>query len=163
MQARERAERFSDAYFLYTPFEYRDVSQNGELSSQSWGAGLFVSAPLFNRNQGNIRRARLNVEQTQIEVVSFERKVQAELRKAVKGFEESHDLLKRLERVTLPAVRRKRTKALDRFRKGSISAEELLAVQQTTSALIRYRRSALARHRLDSLRLNTAVGMRVVP
>jgi cobalt-zinc-cadmium efflux system outer membrane protein len=163
VQAEENAERFSDAYFLYTPFGYRDNSQSGELSSTSWGAGLFVSAPLFNRNQGNVRRAHLNVEQSQLEAASGQHKVTAEVRQAVSDFENSAGDLERLETVTLPAVRRKRDRAWDRLRKHQISGDAFLAVQRDTTSLVRYYRDTLTRHRRNTLKLNTAVGLRVVP
>jgi cobalt-zinc-cadmium efflux system outer membrane protein len=163
IQKQERAERFSDAYFLYTPYEYRDNSQTNTFSTVSWGGGLFVSAPLFNRNQGNLRRARLNIEQTQIEAVTAERKVIAELHQALHDFDNTAEDLHRLETVTLPAVRRKRDKAWNRMHSRAISAETFLAVQRDTSSLVRYYRDTLTRHRRNTLKLNTAVGMRILP
>ncbi len=159
----ENSERFSDAYFLYTPFGYRDNSQNGELSSTSWGAGLFVSAPLFNRNQGNIRRAKLNISQSQNEAESLEREVLAEVREVDRELRSSAEDLQRLEQVTLPAVRRKRDKARARLQSGQISADAFLAVQRDTTSLVRYYRDTLTRHRRNSLKLNTAVGLRLLP
>lgn len=159
----ENAERFSDAYFLYTPFGYRDNSQTGDLSSVSWGAGLFVSAPLFNRNQGNIKRANLNVVQSENEVAVLQRQVVAEVRQADRDYHGSAEDLQRLERVTLPAVRRKRDKAWARLQAGQISAESFLALQRDTTSLVRYYRDTLTRHRRNALKINTAVGMRLLP
>jgi cobalt-zinc-cadmium efflux system outer membrane protein len=159
----ENSERFSDAYLLYTPFAYRDNSQTGDLSSTSWGAGLFVSAPLFNRNQGNIRRAALNLSQSQNEAAALEREVLAEVREADRELLNSAEDLRRLERVTLPAVRRKRDKARARLQAGQISADAFLAVQRDTTSLVRYYRDTLTRHRRNSLKLNTAVGLRLLP
>ena len=104
---REWAERFPDAYFLYTPFEYRDNSQMGQKSASSWGAGLLVWAPLFNRDQGNRKRARLNIDQSQIEAVAMEKRVIAEVRQAAREFEDSYEDALRWKEVVLPAVRRK--------------------------------------------------------
>lgn len=163
VEKQERAERFSDAYFLYTPYEYQDNSQAKELSISSWGAGVFVSAPLFNRNQGNLKRARINIQQTQIEAVAAERKVIAEVHQAAHDFGNTAEDLARLESVTLPAVRRKRDKAWNRLRARTISAERFLAVQRDTSSLVRYYRDTLTRHRRNTLKLNTVVGIRVVP
>lgn len=163
IQKQERAERFSDAYFLYTPYEYRDNSQTNELSTVSWGAGLFVSAPLYNRNQGNLKRARLNIEQTQIEAAAAQNKVIADLHEAVHDFDNTSEDLHRLETVTLPAVRRKRDKAWNRMHSRTITADQFLAVQRDTSSLVRYYRDTLTRHRRNTLKLNTAVGMRIVP
>ena len=162
-QAQERAERFSDAYLLYTPFEYRDNSQSGRLSSTTWGAGLFVSIPIFNRNQGNLRRARINIEQSHLELAAVERLVVAEVTQAARDFERTRDDILRLEQITLPAVRRKRDRAWARLDSGEIDQGTFLAVQRDTTALVRYHRETLVRHRRNTLKINTAVGQRIMP
>lgn len=159
----ERAERFSDAYLLYTPFEYRDHSQSGQLSVSTWGAGLFVSAPLFNRNQGNLRRAGLNVDQSRNELAAVERSVIAEVDQAVRDFANTREDVLRLEGATLPAIRRKRDRARDRLRSGEIDPAAFLAIQRDSTSLVRYHRETLARHRRNALKINTAVGHRVMP
>jgi cobalt-zinc-cadmium efflux system outer membrane protein len=162
-QSNQRAERFSDAYLLYTPFEYHDNSQNAQLNSTSWGAGLFVSAPLFNRNQGNLRRARLNIDQSRNELAAVERLVIAEVDQAVRDLENTREDLIRLEGTTLPAIRRKRDRARARLQSGEIAPTAFLAIQRDSTSLVRYHRETLARHRRNSLKLNTAVGHRVLP
>jgi cobalt-zinc-cadmium efflux system outer membrane protein len=159
----ERAERFSDAYLLYTPFEYRDNSQVGLNSATSWGAGLFVSLPLFNRNQGNLKRARINVDQSRIDATSREQQVIAEVREAAREFENTYVDGKRLEQVALPALRRKRERAERKFRSGEIDTNQFLGVRRDSRSLMRYYRETLARHRRNALKLNTAVGHRVLP
>lgn len=161
--SQERAERFSDAYFLYTPFEYRDNSQVGLGNSTAWGAGVFVSVPLFNRNQGNLKRARINVEQSRRESAALEAQVVAEVRQAVRDFENTYEDALRLEGTALPAVRRKRDRALGKLRAGEIGTDVYLSVQRDSTTLVRYYRDTLARHRRNALKLNTAVGHRVLP
>lgn len=162
-QRQERAERFSDAYFLYTPFEYHNNSQMGQQSATSWGAGVFASAPLFNRNQGNVRRSDLNYAQSQSETSAHELQVVAEVRQAAHDFENTRSDLQRLEQVTLPAIRRKRDAAWSRLRSGQIGVDAFLAVQRNTTSLVHYYRDTLVRHRRHALRLNTAVGLRILP
>jgi cobalt-zinc-cadmium efflux system outer membrane protein len=159
----EKAERFSDAYLLYTPFEYRDNQPVGLQSAVSWGAGVFVSAPLFNRNQGNLRRARINIDQARNEAAAQERQVVSEVRQAARDFENTLSDARRLEQVTLPAVRRKRDRARARLDRHEIGAEAFLGVQRETSAIVRYYRDTLARHRRNTLRVNTVLGLRLLP
>jgi cobalt-zinc-cadmium efflux system outer membrane protein len=160
---RERAERFSDAYLLYTPFEYRDNSPVGLQSASSWGAGLFVSLPLFNRNQGNLARARINLEQSRNEAAAREREVVAEVLQAAHDFEDSLSDARRLERITLPAVRRKRDRARARAARGEVAPAAYLDVRRDTTAIVRYHRETLARHRRNALRINTVLGLRLLP
>lgn len=159
----ERAERFADAYLLYTPFQYRDNSKVGLASSAAWGAGLFVSVPLFNRNQGNLRRASLNVAQTQGEVAALRNQVIEEVRQALRDFENTYHDAHRLETVVIPAVRRKRDRAWRALNAGRIDVDSFLSLQRDSSTIVRYRRDTLARHRRNALRINTVVGRRVLP
>ena len=65
----QRVNRFQDAYLLYQPFTYQNNAPYGRQSGASWALGITVPMPIFNRNQGNIERARLNVSQSQVERV----------------------------------------------------------------------------------------------
>jgi hypothetical protein len=69
---------------------------------------------------------------------------------------------RRLEGVTLPAVRRKRDRTRARLARSEIGPGVYLGVQRDTSAIVRYHRETLARHRRDALRLNTALGVRML-
>ncbi len=159
----ERAERFSDAYLLYSPFEYHDNGPTGLQSAASWGAGLFVSIPLFNRNQGNLLRARLNIEQSHHETSALEREIADEVRQAARDFANTIGDVRRLEQVTLPAIRRKRDRARARLDRGEIGVADYLSIQRDTTSLVRYYRDSLARHRRNTLRINTVLGMRLLP
>ncbi len=159
----ERAERFSDAYFLYTPFEYRDNHPEGTSSTSAWGAGLFISVPLFNRNQGNLRKARYNIDQSQVEARAVEQSVISEVRQAVGDLKGSRADLQRLEKTAVPALKRKRDRALRKLRAGEMSMSAFLAIERDSTSLVRYYRQTLARHRRNALKLNTAVGHRVMP
>ncbi|WP_337175685.1 TolC family protein [Paludisphaera sp.] len=159
----ERGERYSDAYFLFTPWNYLDRSQSNERSVSTWGAGVFVTLPLFNRNQGNVRRAEINVIQSEIESDVVEGQVDGEVRQAYLDLTHSLADLTRLEKETLPAVRRKRDKSRARLEAGEIRPEDYLRVQRQTTSLVRYYRDTAARNRRNMLRLNTAVGCRILP
>lgn len=158
-----RADRIPDPYFLYTPWAYRDNSQMGLESISNWGAGLFVSIPVLNRNQGNIRRSHLNVAQSESELDQLQRRVVDEVRQAMEDYEGARADCDRLDRVLLPAVRRKREKALERFEEGRIDADAYLSAHRDYASLVRYARQTVVRYRRSSLNLNTAVGDRIIP
>ena len=61
----QQANRFSDAYLLYQPYTFQNNAPFGKQSGTSWAVGITVPLPFYNRNQGNIERARINVTQTQ--------------------------------------------------------------------------------------------------
>lgn len=159
----ERGERYSDAYFLFTPWNYLDRSQSDERSVSTWGGGVFVTLPLFNRNQGNVRRAEINVMQSEVESDVVADQVEGEVRQAHGALASSLEDLARLEKETLPAVRRKRDKYRARLEAEEIRAEDYLRVERHTTSLVRFYRDTAARNRRNMLRLNTAVGCRILP
>jgi hypothetical protein len=65
--------------------------------------------------------------------------------------------------VTLPAVRRKRARAQSKMAANHIELAQYLEVLRDTAPLLRYYDDAAERHRRHMLRLNTAVGRRVLP
>ena len=65
-----RAEAFHDVFLLYRrPYTFQNNEPIGAKSPTSWALGVTVTVPIFNRNQGAIARARLNVEQTRVELL----------------------------------------------------------------------------------------------
>ena len=76
------ANRYPDLFVLVQPYTFQDNSPLGVKSAHSWGVGMGVPLPLFNRNQGNIHRAKLNDTQTQIELQALEERVMMEVRQA---------------------------------------------------------------------------------
>lgn len=158
-----RADRIPDPYFLFTPWNYRDNSQMGLNSISAWSVGVFVSIPVYNRNQGSILRSRLNVDQSRSELAMYQRQVIDEVRQAVAEYEAARDDWDRLNNQLLPVVFRKREKARRRFETGQINADGYLAAQRDSSSLVRYARQTLVTYRREMLHLNTVVGQRIVP
>jgi cobalt-zinc-cadmium efflux system outer membrane protein len=160
-----RASRFHDAYLLMQPYTFQDLSPTGQKSATSWAVGLTFPAPVYNRNQGGIARAVLNVEQSRIEAASVERRVAVEVVDAFRAYELSRELVRKIERDLLPAARQSRDDTLKLFIAGGhgITAVEFNQSQRDYNQAVRQYRDALIRHRRDMLALNTAVGRRVMP
>jgi outer membrane protein, heavy metal efflux system len=157
-----RAEQFEDVFVLYTPATYTN-NMVGERNTTSWSLGGVVSVPLFNRNQGNIARARSNVHQTQTQMAGLQRQVIAEVRRAAIEWESSHASVAQIERDMLPRARRMLD---DSFRIYTQAEGTILDYQNALrdyNDVVRQYRNALIRHRRSMLRLNTAVGLRVLP
>lgn len=158
-----RKEACSDVFVLYSPYEFTDRSKAAEGSSSSWSVGAMTSVPVFNRNQGNIRRAEINVAQTQNELAGLERQVETEVERAYAEYIASRDVLQKLEKEILPRSRRMREGALKLLEQGETDALAFLAAQREHNDVIRQYRDALVRHRRSMLKLNTAVGERIMP
>ena len=157
------AEKTGDVFALYTPYNYQDNHAIGSGSVSNWSLALFGTAPIFNRNQGNIRRAQLNVQQTRSELQTLEHHANVEVGDALDEYNAAHEAVLRIERTILPRSMRIRDASVNLLQQGEISALDYLNMQREHSEVIRQYRDALIRRRRAMLRLNTAVGERILP
>src|SRR5262249_46788197 len=99
------ANRFSDVFVLYQPFTYQNNAPFNLPSSRSWAIGATVGVPVFDRNQGNIQRAKLNVAQTRLELQALERIVVTDVENARQEYQMTRAAIERIEREFLPAAK----------------------------------------------------------
>ncbi|MBV8076233.1 MAG: TolC family protein, partial [Planctomycetaceae bacterium] len=132
-------------------------------SAHSWGMGVAVPLPLFNRNQGNIQRAQLNVAQTQAELTALEDQVAFEVRQAERLYTVTRSAVERIERSLLPKARHEHDRVQRLFLAGQASEFAFLTAERDFDQVARQYRDALVRHRRSMLKLNTATGQRVLP
>ena len=158
-----RANAYPDAYILYQPFTFQNNTYLGVPSAYSWTLGATLTVPLYNRNQGNVTRAKINITQTEIQVASAERVVQNDVLTAVLELEQSLVAVSEFRKEIIPVSRKVRDAAYKRFTGGQTSALEFLAAQQDFNDQVRAYKDAMVRHRQAILDLNTAVGERVLP
>jgi len=158
-----QAEKTSDVFVLYSPYEFTNNGPTGGQNATSWSIAGFASVPLFNRNQGNIRRAQLNVSQTSTELASLERQVMSEVDRAFSEYTASREAVSRLEHKVLPRSKRIRDLTAGLLKLGEVNAVEYLNVQKDHNEVVRQYRDALLRHRRSMFKLNTAVGERILP
>lgn len=148
--------RFQDVYLLYQPYTF-------EAGVTSWALGATVPLPVYNRNQGNIRRTQINVSQVKTELSAQEQRVIAEVRKAQREYALTRAVVERIERELLPDAIRVRDTVLRRFSLGEVDAIAYLNAQKAYNDVVRQYRDTVVRHRRSMLRLNTVVGQRILP
>jgi len=156
-------ERFPDAFLLYSPYEYRNNAPTGGQSVSSFSVAAMATVPLYNRNQGAIRRAELNAAQTRTESLALERKIESEVTQAENEYAASRAVVDRMQQVILPRSMRIRDAERALFESDEKSALDFLNAQREFNAEVFQYRQALIRHRRSMLRLNTAVGQRILP
>lgn len=158
-----KANRYSDVYLLYQPYTYQDNRPWGLKSATSYAIGVTATLPLYNRNQGNVERARYNYRQTTVELAALERRVRFEIESAVREFSLSLTYVEEIEREVLPAQRRVLERAARQFQEGAVSPADFFEAQREYNEVVRHYRDSLVRHRRSVLDLNTAVGSRLLP
>jgi cobalt-zinc-cadmium efflux system outer membrane protein len=151
-----KANRFQDVYLLYQPY-----TREGGVTS--WAIGATIPLPVYNRNQGNIQRAVINISQVKTELASLEQRVIAEVRKAEREYALTRAAVERIERDMLPDALRVRDITFRRFTLGEVDAIAYLNAQRSYQDVVRQYRDTAVRHRRSMLRLNTVVGQRVLP
>jgi cobalt-zinc-cadmium efflux system outer membrane protein len=157
-----QANRLSDVYVLDQPYTFQDNAPFGTKSAHSWALGATMPLPIYNRNQGNIERARLNVAQTQTELATLERQVIAEVEQAEQEYQVTRAAVSRIEGELLPGARRLLSDTEQFYRAGEADLISYLTAQRDYNDVVRQYRDTLVRHRRSMLRLNTAVGQRLL-
>ena len=106
LERMEYSRRIRDTHILYQPWDYVVGQTNqGERSANTWGIALFAPLPLFDRNQGNIQRARLEISKMQSAFAEVERRVADDVRAALGEFHTTLQDQHELEDQVLPVVR----------------------------------------------------------
>ncbi|MFO0908324.1 MAG: TolC family protein [Isosphaeraceae bacterium] len=159
----QQANRFQDVYVLYQPYTFQDNGPIGLKSPTSWALGVTVPLPVYNRNQGNIARAKLNVTQTQIELARMERQVVNEVKQAVYEYDVTARMIDRIRNELEPAAREVRDKTYTLYVGGERNRVDYLNAQREYQDIVKRYLDTLIRHRRAMLALNTVVGQRLLP
>ncbi|HVA51644.1 MAG TPA: TolC family protein [Pirellulales bacterium] len=158
-----RKEVIEDVFVIYSPYQTQSNQAIGGQTANSFSFGLLGTIPLFNRNQGDIRRAQYNVTQTRVGLAAAERQAIAEVDRALLEYQASRKSAERLEKVILPHSERARQGVIELFRHKEKSGIDVLEAQRQHNEFVRQYRDAVIAHRRAMLRLNTVVGQRVLP
>jgi cobalt-zinc-cadmium efflux system outer membrane protein len=125
--------------------------------------GVTIPVPVYNRNQGAIKRARLNVTQSQIQLSQTEKQSISDVRQAEQAYLVSLANVKRYEESTLPDAENVLADSKRLFEAGEISVIEFLNARRDYNDIARAYLDTLVAHRRSMLDLNTAVGQRILP
>ncbi len=97
-----KANAYSDVYVLWQPYTFQDNSPYGLKSQYSWALGLTVPLPIYNRNQGGITRAKINITQSEVQLAEIERQVGIDVEKAAQEYEVSRRWSRNSARTSSP-------------------------------------------------------------
>jgi outer membrane protein, heavy metal efflux system len=158
-----RANAFSDVYVLWQPFTFQDNSPYGLKSQYSWALGVTVPLPIYNRNQGGIQRAKLNVSQSEVQLADLERQLRIDVEKAIQEYNVTAHLVADLRNEVIPEARQVRDAAFRSWTGGETSLIAYLLAQLDYNDVVKRYIDTAIRHRQSMLALNTAVGRRILP
>ncbi len=158
----QQANRFQDVYVLAQPYTYQDNTPYGLKSPTSWAVGVTIPLPIYNRNQGNILRAKLNVQQTEVESASIERQAILDVQQAEREFIAAKAAVENIETSVLPDALMI-LKESEKLFPGEIPIIEYLTALQDYNENARAYLDSQVRLRRAMLDINTAVGQRIMP
>ncbi len=88
------ANRWDDVLLLYQPYTFSD-GRPDQKNGLGWALGATVPLPIYNRQQGNLQKARQIAEQARTKLASLEQGVTSEVQGAVLEHEAAHQALVR--------------------------------------------------------------------
>jgi cobalt-zinc-cadmium efflux system outer membrane protein len=164
-----KAARWDDVAFLVQPYTYIQ----GFTNSSAWALGVTVPLPIYNRQQGNLIKARQLVGQALAVLASLENTVKAEVEAAYNNVHDSRDdmllfqsyMNNRHKRLVdfIPTNQKERSpKQVENYLVKLDPIVRRLANEQINKDKAAYF-DALLRHRKALLRLNTVTGCIVCP
>ncbi len=158
-----RANRYNDVFVLFQPYTYQDNTPYGLKSAYSWALGVTVPLPVFNRNQGAVQRAVLNVDQTRTELADLERQIAIEVRKAHQEWTVTRQEVDELKQEVIPAARQIQQEAYRLYLAGETSIVGYINAQLEFNQVAKQYLDTAIRHRRSMLTLNTVTGKRIMP
>jgi cobalt-zinc-cadmium efflux system outer membrane protein len=158
-----KANAYSDVYVLWQPYTFQDNSPYGLKSQVSWALGVTVPLPIYNRNQGGISRAKINITQTEHELGDLERQTEIDVEAAMQEYEVTRREVAELREHVVPAARQMRDSVLQVYKQGQVSVLDYLDTQAEFNQVVKQYLDTAVRHRRSMLSLNTVVGRRVMP
>ena len=158
-----KANVYSDVYVLWQPYTFQDNSPYGLKSQYSWALGVTVPLPIYNRNQGGIQRAKLNVTQTQIQLKDLERQARIDVEQAVREYQVTRQYVQELHDHVLPEAKQVRNEATRLWQEGVKSQLDFMDALLDYNQTVKQYLDTAVRHRRSMLSLNTVVGRKIMP
>jgi cobalt-zinc-cadmium efflux system outer membrane protein len=134
----------------------------GATNMPSWDTSLNVSLPLFDRNQGNIAKARSTEAQTVLTLRATLNDLRAEVEQAVDGFRIAHANTTGIDPEEVRAAREVRDKIETSYKNGGKTLLELLDAERAYRDARRTYILGQSAYWHALHRLNAAVGKQVL-
>ncbi|WGS85074.1 TolC family protein [Methylomonas sp. UP202] len=134
----------------------------GYPDANSWGIGVDVTVPLFDRNQGNIAKARSAKVQSELNLSAQLVNLRAEIDQAIKAYESAYQVLISDDPGQLEAARNVRDKIRTAYELGGKTLMEVLDAQRTYRETYRLHIAGRSNYWHSLYALNAALGKQVL-
>jgi cobalt-zinc-cadmium efflux system outer membrane protein len=134
----------------------------GYPDANSWGVGVDMTVPLFDRNQGNINKAKSAKVQSEHTLNAQLVALRAEIDQALKAYESAYQVLTTDDPGQLEAARNVRDKIRTAYELGGKTLMEVLDAQRTYRETYRLYIAGRSNYWHSLYALNAALGKQVV-
>lgn len=134
----------------------------GYPDANSWGIGVDMTLPLFDRNQGNIAKARSAKVQSELNLSAQLVNLRAEIEQAIKAYESAYQVLTSDDPGQLEAARQVRDKIRTAYELGGKTLMEVLDAQRTYRETYRLYIAGRSNYWHSLYALNAALGKQVL-
>jgi cobalt-zinc-cadmium efflux system outer membrane protein len=131
--------------------------------ASSWGLGLDVTLPLFDRNQGGVARAASTQHQRELELRASLLALRPEIEQAASDYRLAREAVLAEDRAQLEAAGRVRERVQKAYELGGRPLLEVLDAQRVYREAARQGATGRAAFQRAVHRLNAIVGQEVVP
>ncbi|MGB8221357.1 MAG: TolC family protein [Polyangiales bacterium] len=137
--------------------------QYGYADAKALGFFVAIPLPFFDRNQGDIQRARQTLEQSLAETKAFRASVDREVADALSEYAVARELLEAIEGGMIKEAHDVRETSEYAYRRGEISFVEFLDAQRAFNETMRSYEEALASYALARYRIDYVTARSVEP
>lgn len=130
--------------------------------ADSWGVGIKVTMPLFDRNQGNIAKTKSFWVQSKLNLTAQLVALRAEIDQAVQAYQAAYRILTTDNLGQLEAARNVRDKIRASYKLGGKSLIEVLDAQRTYRETYRLHIASRSGYWHSLYALNAAIGKQVL-
>jgi outer membrane protein, heavy metal efflux system len=161
MQSELATTQTPNVYTVYQPYAWKVGTPSALMGPTTWALGITVPVPNYAPNKAS--RARLNLDQTQVQLTQLERQATSDVTRARREYELNLAEVTKIEHEVLPSARQVRNKLARAYDDGQLGVETILKCLQDYREVEHNYIDLLTRLRRNSLYLNTAVGSRIMP
>jgi cobalt-zinc-cadmium efflux system outer membrane protein len=130
----------------------------GYPDANSWGAGVDISVPIFDRNQGNIAKAKSVLTQSQFNLQAQLVTLRSEIDQAVNTYASAYQILVNDDPGQLEAARNVRDKINQAYALGGKTLIEVLDAQRVYLETYRMHITGRSNYWHSLYQLNAAIG-----
>lgn len=134
----------------------------GLLGNDFWGTGVEMSLPFFDRNQGNISRAKSAIRQAELRVLAAHIDLRAEVEQALASYRAARQIVTMVDAEALLVASSARQRVEAAYAEGGRTVLEVLDAQAVHREVFREHINARAEFWRALHRLNAAIGAEMI-